>query len=229
MKDMFVKPTACILGLLAAYSQITPAIATNEIPSDIRFHVEARGIDGGLFVVSQRTEGERRIVDVTAKLKFKLGFITLKKVEHRSQEIWVGDQLVSLESKTKKGRELIKVSAELVDDHLEVNSSESGVLQMPLDSAPTSFTKPNLFVEEQPRTIDLLDTLNGIERPSLVRFRGVERKKLNGAVTDMRYFTVESRETGRITHEFWIDDADIAMLISMHTEDGTTVEYSYAG
>lgn len=223
------KTLAALAGFTLVMFQVAPAIAINDMPDGFAFTVKARGIDGGRFAVEQHEENGYRVVDVTANLKFKLGFITLKKVEHQSREIWNGGRLIRLEAKTRKDGELIHISAEAQPDCLMVQASNFGQLQMPADTSPTSFTKPDLFDTNESKEFTLLDTLNGKARPSRLDFVDTVTRKIDGVATDLRYFRVHSREDGRLTYEFWIDDAGMAMEIFMHTDDGTTVKYTYAG
>ncbi|MGF1605171.1 MAG: DUF6134 family protein [Rhodothalassiaceae bacterium] len=226
---LLAKACVVLTGFTIVAVQVAPATATNTVPDSFAFDVEARGIDGGKFHVSHSVEDGKRIVDVDANLKFKLGFITLKKVKHHSREVWSDNTLQALDSETKKDGDLILVKAEATPKCLLVQSSEKGELEMPLDTTPTSFTKPGLFNGTETRNIDLLDTLNGRERPSVLSFGGRERIKIRDALVDSRYYQVHSRETGELTHEFWIDDAGMAMQIFQHTDDGTKVEYTYSG
>lgn len=230
MPTILKRLIVCAAGAMALLAQIAPATASNTSPSDIVFDVKARGIRGGQFVVEEQIVDGQRVIDVTAKLKFKLGFITLKKVDHKSHEVWQDGKLLTLQSRTRKDGGIVEVTAEAHPDCLLVNSSEKGVLQMSLeDTSPTSFTKPGLFSSEEPRNIDLLDTLNGFERPSRIQFVERQQIKIKKVLTDVRYFIVHERDNDRLTHEFWIDDSDLAMKILLHTEDGTTVQYTYAG
>lgn len=96
--------SALILVLLVF---ATPVRA--DVPNQIAFDVYRNGQPFGEHVLDFQRDAGRTTVDVRIRLRAGLGPFTLFRYEHDAREVWQGDDLQVLESRTLKDGEELRV------------------------------------------------------------------------------------------------------------------------
>ena len=171
-------------------------------------------------------EGVR--VDIKAKIKIKVAFITVFRLTHNASEFWRDGQLIKLDATTHRNSKKADVEVTAQLRHLEIRTA-NGIDTAPLDSIPTSFTKTNLWQNGQDQELVLIDTLSGLQRPSDFRVGNWVKLDLGGHTIDARYYSITRKDTGALTHEFWVDEAGNMMQTHLMTKDGQSIFYRFSG
>lgn len=216
---------AVILGgasaypVTAGYGDVTEA--------SLRYEVTRKGQVIGRHEIDYRFGDDDQItIQITARMRVKFAFITAFRLDHRASELWRDGQLVELRSETRRNKKALTVSVEAREDHLAVITAD-GTAIAPLDLVPTSFTKDDIWITEGTKDIMLLDTLSGAQRPSTLAVSGLVDFEVNGSTMPVRHYTITNNETGKLSHEFWIDEEGYAMRIHLITKDGQSLFYHW--
>lgn len=216
-----------ILVFLSIVFYFTPVQAVDNIPdaNNLTYDIVRKGSVIGTHKVSFSADEEgERVVDIKARIRVKLAFITVFKLDHTSTEVWEGNQLERLVAHTKKNSKEAEVQVAVEGDALVLESPE-GEGPLPSDVVPTSFTKTDLWSVDGKRELTLLDTLSGLQKKSVLTGHGYRQLDVGGAVQDLRYYTIDEVESGVQTHEFWIDDAGNMVKCRFITKDGDELFY----
>lgn len=204
------------------------AISTPADMLSLSYDIERKGDVVGAHHVSysQNPSGEA-VVTIDAKVRVKFGFITVFRLDHESTEIWADNQLESMVSTTRRNKKEEKVVVRSHDEFFEVDSDE-GVATAPLDLVPSSFTKPDFWIEFGERQFTLLDTLSGLTRPSVLVCGDPVTLVFDGQAYDTTYYSIKEVDDDRLSHEFWIDADGYLIKGILHTKDGETLVYKMA-
>ncbi len=95
-------------------------VARADAPDDVAFDVYRNGAPFGEHVVSfdEKADGALQ-VQVEIELRVGFGPLTVFRYEHESEEVWVGDDLVSLTASTLKDGERVRFSLSNDDERYE--------------------------------------------------------------------------------------------------------------
>lgn len=137
----------CALLLVLAF----PAWASQ----DAHFAVLRDGRPIGHHRVEVERHGDETRVAVSIALDVSFGFLPLYSYRHQSTEVWRGDRLQRLDSRTDDNGERMTVTAVASEAGLQVDGPEGRRL-LPADTVPTSYWNPAL-VAQRP----LMDSQNG--------------------------------------------------------------------
>lgn len=232
MMDVMSKTRRFVPALLVlAGLHIAPAVAVDKAPdtSTLSYTIERKGSPIGHHVITYgQSESGARLVEIDAKIRVKLAFITVYRLDHSGEELWAADQLLNMVTHTERNNEKEKVALRAAGNYfvLEANGEQQ---MAPLDLVPSSFTKPDFWIDEGSKDFLLLDTLSGQVRPSRLNYEGRVALELGGQAFDTRYYRIDNLELGTLSHEFWIDDAGYLVQAHLLTRDGESLYYKFAG
>ncbi len=196
--------------------------------SDYEYSIFRNDREIGRHIVRFEETSDGIKVDIEAQIRIKVAFITVFRLNHNASELWQGGQLVTMSALTKRNSKKAHVEVTARPGHLEVKTDKD-VTSAPLDSVPTSFTKTNLWETVGDRPLVLLDTLTGQQQPSDFRAGGLVGLDLDGRTVDARYYSITRRDTGALTHEFWVDEAGNMMQTHLMTKDDQSIYYRFSG
>jgi len=174
-----------ILLLSTVILASNPAHAVIPNDGDIRFEILRNGEPFGEHIVSFEKDGNQTRVSIDIEMKYMLGPIALFRYEHRNEEIWQGDRLISMISQTYDD-----------GDDYQVNARWANVLKADVntDGAVSSFEAPsNLYTTSywNPKMLkasQLLNSQKGIIEDVSVSKAGVEDiETAQGLVKAQRY------------------------------------------
>lgn len=123
--------------VVAVMAPVADAVAAGPDRS-IAFTVFRDGLPIGHHRVSVRPDGDRTEVQVDIALDVSFAFLTLYTYRHRSTEIWQGDRLISLDSRTDDNGTAMQATVQATPDGLRGTGS-AGPLRLPADAVPTSY------------------------------------------------------------------------------------------
>lgn len=132
---------AVTLGMAVPEAGAEPAVAGPD--RSVAFTVFRDGLPIGYHRVSVRPEGDRTEVTVDIALDVSFAFIRLYTYRHQSTEIWQGDRLVSLDSRTDDNGTAMRATVQATPDGLRGTGS-AGPVRLPADAVPTSYWTPSL-------------------------------------------------------------------------------------
>lgn len=151
-------------------------------------------------------------IDFTVKF---MGF-TAYRYSHRAQEVWAGNTLVSLASRTDDNGTKYSVQAVREDGALVVARNAEGRTVLPSQVLPSSHWN----IQQVQQSV-LLNTQKGTE--ARVRIAPVGRETVqtaSGTIAATRY-----RYSGDVAMDQWFDDRGRWVKTSFTASDGSTIEY----
>ena len=189
------------------------------VPSDgkLEFVVTRNGHAIGTHVYQFSHDGERVQVQIKTDIDFKLLFIPVYRFRHESKEIWDGDKLASLVSKTDDNGEPVRLEVKSSGSVLKVNGQEGAQTTDPKMVAPASLWNVAAVRRQQ-----LIDTIDGMLLAIKASFMGEEKVRIG----DRDVPAVHYKITGDYQRELWYDSKDGTLLrVRFTAEDGSEVEY----
>lgn len=205
------------LSQTAAAQTISPLIQSVPKSRVLEYAVMRNGDSIGEFVFRFRPDGERLAVDVDSKIEYRLFFIRLYYHFHRSREVWRGDRLISMKSKTDDNGEEKILEVTENDDGLDVIGPK-GERKVAAGMPPASFWHAAALKSPQ-----MIGTISGGIENIEAAFIGDETIQVKGQPVKTKLYKM----TGDIKRELWFDPADNMALVHLRFEakDGSTVEY----
>jgi len=193
------------------------AATAAEVPSGTLLygiHHEKHG-DIGSHKVSFSRSGEDLMVDVEARIKVKILFITAYRLEADRMEIWRDGRLVAYKSQTHDDGTDFAVSAEAKAGKLIIEGSD-GTVEAPGDVYPIH--PWNVALTE--RSL-LMDTKTGELLEVSVAEMGVENIEAGGQQVRARKFVV----SGDLERELWYGPDDTWLQLRFD-EDGAKITFT---
>jgi len=138
------------------------------------FDVYREGDRIGVHEVRLRQDGDRIEADIHIDLAVKFAFLTAYRYEHRNREVYEGDQLVSMRSRTDNNGEKLKVDVTRDGDELVVDG-KAGRRRVAGDLLPTTYWQPRSVRQNR-----WIDSQNGRVVESEVTALGADRIRYEG-------------------------------------------------
>jgi hypothetical protein len=219
--------TVLLLGMgTGALAQEAP------YPPVVTFAVVRNGENIGKHVITFQQKGDSRIVTVNADITVKAMGVAAYHYVHRSNEVWVGDQLQSLQATTEDNGRKFSVSAQRAGANLKVEHTSTGPVasaaydgfQAPdvsRETLPASTMPTSLWNFRYAKQSTLLNTQYGIpSRVTIVQGPKELVKTAKGSVEATRY-----TYSGDLHMELWYDARDRWVRGTFAAIDGSKVEY----
>lgn len=203
--------TLLLLGGLA----LLPRAARAAVPDAgrIDFEVLRNGDPIGHHRLAFDEEDGRLHVDIEIQLDVTFTVITLYRYRHRNHEVWDGERLVSLETRTDDNGEEYRVSAQAKGERLIVDGS-AGRLELPGDTLPTSYWHEGMVQHSE-----WLDTQRGALLRSDVEPGGVETIRARGEQIEATRYSLR----GDLACDLWYRDGHWEKL--RFQISGSTIDY----
>lgn len=140
-----MRRSACSLAVVAvlALSLVPSPGGAAEPDRSVDFTVFRDGAPIGHHRVSVRPDGDRTEVQVDIALDVWFAFLKVYTYRHRSTEIWQGDRLISLDSRTDDNGTAMRALMQATPDGLR-GSGSAGPVRLPADAVPSSYWTPAL-------------------------------------------------------------------------------------
>ncbi|MFP4269107.1 MAG: DUF6134 family protein [Alphaproteobacteria bacterium] len=178
-----------------------PALA-DRADGRLLFDVYREGDRIGTHELRLRQEGDRIEADITIDLAVKFTVVTAYRYRHRNREVYEGEQLVSMSSRTNNNGEKLSVDVRREGDELVVDG-KAGRQRVAGDLIPTTYWQPRSV--ERNRWID---SQNGRVVESEVTHVGTERIRYEGGEARADRY----RLSGDLDCELWYGDEGWAKL-----------------
>ena len=210
-----------VLGALFLFSigldSVFAAVPGNGV---LKFAIVRNGKEIGFQVYRFRQVQDAVEVVVSTRIKFKLGFITVHRLNHDSHEIWKKDRLVAFSSSTSeknivKGRTKYHVAVQEDGEDLSVEAAQDG-WRAPTDAIPASFWNSE-FVHAN----TLIDTVDGAKLVVTVEPLGNDVISVNGGMLDARHYRV----SGDMERELWYDHNNVLVQVRFIADDGSEIQF----
>jgi len=194
---------------------LSPQVVRAAVPKTGRIDFEV--LRDGEPIGHHRLRFERRDgrlhVDIEIKLDVTFTFVTLYYYRHRNHEVWEGDRLISLETRTDDNGDAYRVSAQAKGDKLIVEGS-AGRLELPGDTLPTSY-----WHEQMVERGEWLDTQKGRLVRSEVTSLGAETIRSRGDEIEATRYALR----GDLDCDLWYRDGHWQKL--RFSISGSTIDY----
>jgi hypothetical protein len=221
---------AFLIGLLVASP---PALAADHAyPPVVTFAVYRNGENVGRHVINFQLKGDARIVTVDVDITVKALGVAAYRYVHHANEVWVGDQLQSLQSTTDDNGRRFVVSAQRAGASLKVEHTSTGPVasaaydgfQAPdvsHETLPASTMPTSQWNFRQVKQTTLLNTQYGVPAHVMVAPGPREPVRTSkGSVEATRY-----SYSGDLHMDLWFDDHGRWVKGIFTAFDGSTVEY----
>ena len=183
---------------------------------ELAFTVTRNGAPIGSHVYHFDRQGRRVVVDIHTDIDFRLLWIPVYRFRHESREIWDGDRLVRLVSKTDDNGEPVALDVTTDGSVLKVGGDAEPFAVDPM-AVPASLWNPVVVKRER-----LLDTVNGMVLTPKAAFVGEELLTVAGRQVQTRRYKL----SGDYSRDLWYDAGDGSLVrVLFEARDGSEVEY----
>lgn len=203
-----------LIGVLAAGGALAWPLPSRAAPADLYFEARRNGDPIGHHRVRFTEDDDRLIVDIEIGLTVTFAFIPVYRYRHQNREVWAGDRLIRLDSKTDDDGVRSWVSARADGDSLLVDSS-AGSSAMPRETFPTSYWHEDTVSQEA-----WLDTQAGRLVRAKVEAMPAEPILAAGRTVQAKRYRLD----GAISCDLWYHDGRWSKLRFVASE-GSTIEY----
>lgn len=155
----------------------------------------------GSHIVSERKEGERRVVETVVDLSVFFGAWSF---ESRQEEIWEGERLIAFTSTTDDDGEWHEIAAVPAGEGLLMKGHHHET-PLPADAAPENFH--HAFIRDR---TTVFETKKGWPRRIAVAAVGRDAIRIDGRLTPANRYAV----MGDLTRMLWYDDEDRLLRIA---------------
>jgi len=191
---MFSRRQFALAGTAAAGALVMarPGLAQGA-EGRLLFDVYREGDRIGTHELRLRQEGDRIEADITIDLAVKFAFVTAYRYQHRNREVYEGEQLISMSSRTNDNGEKLKVDVRRDGDELVVDG-KAGRQRVAGDLIPTTYWQPRAVKHNR-----WIDSQNGRIVESEVTRVGTERIRYEGGEVPADRF----RLSGDLDCDLW--------------------------
>ena len=206
--------SAAALATISTASAETGFQWTPAAGDQLVFDVLRDGKSFGSHVVTFERAGDRLEVETDIELEVKFGPLRVFHYVHEADEVWSGQELQSVDARTKEGGDWADVTVRRVSDGLRTaGPAFNGV--HPYNLVPSSHWNIN-----QMRGDAMLSTETGERLPIEVENLGVETVSVGGKSIKATHYRV----TSDLVASFWYDDQGRWVKCAFEAR-GSQVEY----
>lgn len=206
---------AFILLLITASSS---AFGADSLPygQGLSFAVVRNGQQIGSHKLAFEQQGGQLKVSTSIDLTVKVVGITAYRYSHRAQEVWSGDALLSLTSRTDDDGKQYAVQANRTGEGIAVQAQSAGRQVLPATILPSSHWNFRQVAQNV-----LLNSQKGNEARVTVTSLGRETiKTASSTLQATRY-----RYDGDVKMDQWFDDRGRWVKMAFAGSDGSAIEY----
>lgn len=192
------------------------AAAYEPPPGQVEYAIEHSKYDRiGTHSVSFSRSGGDLIVNVVIRIRVKLLFVTVHRVESERREVWRGGRLVAYRARTDENGDLVTVSARMEGVKLAITGPE-GTVRASGVVFPSHPWNPGIAKQTQ-----LMDTKTGELLKVSVEPTGEEVVEVAGKPVRTQKYTV----SGELDRELWFDGAGNWIRLRF-VRDGATITFT---
>jgi len=205
-------------ALLLVLAACSSAVASDGVPygQTLSFVVMRQGQPIGSHKLTFERDGNHLKVSTSIDLAVKLVGITAYRYSHRAQEVWDGDALASLTSRTDDDGKAYAVQANRTAEGIVVQAQGAGRIVLPATIIPSSHWN----VRQVTQTI-LLNTQKGNEARVKITALGREAVKTSSTTLQATHY----RYDGDVKMDQWFDDRGRWVKMAFAGSDGSPTEY----
>jgi len=180
------------------------------------FTVIREGENIGTHQIHFRKNGAALEVDIKTRIAVKFAFITVFRFEHDGHEVWRGNKLVAMETKTNDDgtNHSLVVSADGYGELKIVGDSEERTVKD--DIIPASLWNV-AFLDDKA----LLNSLVGTQLAIDVVYVGEEPITVAGRTIHAKHYCM----TGDFERELWYDNDSVLAKVAFKGKDGSDIQY----
>lgn len=206
------------LFLLVFLTASSSAVGADRLPygPDLSFSVWRNGQQIGRHKLAFEQDSGQLKVSTSIDLAVKLVGITAYRYSHRAQEVWSGDALLSLTSRTDDDGKQYTVQANRTGAGIAVQAESAGRQVLPATILPSSHWN----FRQVAQTV-LLNSQKGNEARVKVTALGRETiRTASSTLPATRY-----RYEGDVKMDQWFDDRGRWVKMAFAGSDGSAIEY----
>lgn len=209
------RPSLALAAILALLPLAAPASAAVPPNGRLSFAVFRDGSQVGEHQLTFRKQNGNLAVDISTKIAVKVAFITAYRFEHEGHEVWHGDRLVRLWSKTNDDGTHHVLDAEAANAGLEIHADGHDA------DAPATIIPASLWNEGILQGGRILNTLDGSRMAIQVADLGPDAVFVKGSKETAHHYAI----TGDLQRELWYDSNHVLVRVRFKAKDGSTIEY----
>lgn len=204
-------------GLLLLLLGAVPAGAERSGPGDgtLSYAVLRNGAEIGSHVFRFRHDGHRLIVEIHTRMAVRWAVLTVYRFEHDGTEIWQGDRLVAMQTRTNDDGKHHLIDARSNDTGTTVEV-EGKPHQLEAGLLPASLWNPRVLAQAA-----LLNTVDGTPAHVAARQLGEEMLQVQGRAVVARHYAL----TGDLAREVWYDPDGRLVKVRFKAKDDSDIEY----
>jgi hypothetical protein len=204
--------------LLLAMAAISPAAAADGLPygQTLSFAVMREGQQIGSHRLVFERDGVQLRISTSIDLAVKFVGITAYRYSHRAQEVWAGDALVSLTTRTEDDGKAYAVQAARTGEGIAVQAEGAKRTVLPATIMPSTHWN----IRQVSQTF-LLNSQKGVEARVKTTPLGREAVKTSSNTLQATRY----RYDGDLKMDQWFDDRGRWVKTSFKGSDGSTIEY----
>jgi hypothetical protein len=205
------KRIATFLALMALPSL---TLAASEQHWRFRVYLDGKPIGYHDFLLSEHND--ERELQSRASFEYRMLFVKLYEYEHENTEVWHGNCLAEVASRTDADGKPYEVKGRRLDDRFVVQAT-AGVQELPACIMSFAYWNPAFLRQKR-----LLNMQNG--EFTEVRVSGPEHVALarDGSVQPARRYKLEGRE---LDIELWYSENNEWLALEAATDGGRTLRY----
>jgi len=207
-----------VVVLLLIMAAIAPSADADSLPygPTLSFVVIREGQQIGSHKLVFERDGAQLKVSTSIDIAVKFAGITAYRYSHRAQEVWSGDALVSLTSRTDDDGKAYAVQANRTADGIAVQAGGAKPAALPATIIPSSHWN----IRQIAQTV-LLNSQKGNEARVNIATLGREAIKTSSSTLQAMHY----RYDGDLKMDQWFDDRGRWVKTSFKGSDGSTIEY----
>ena len=205
------------LGLVAVAVYPVAGMSLGTSSRDhLAFTVTRNGEPIGSHTYRFERQNGRVTVDIRTDIDFRLLSLPVYRFKHQSQEVWDGDRLVRMGSKTDDNGEPVSLDVRADGPVLKIGRDD-GAVEVDPRAVPASLWNP-VVVERQ----RLLDTVNGNVLSTTSTDLGSDSLTVGDTTVPAHRFRI----SGDYHRDLWYDSRDGSLVrVRFEAKDGSEVEY----
>lgn len=203
-----------LVALLMALAG-SQAFAAPPPGGQLNFTILRNGSEVGSHEMLFRRTPDDLQIDIATKVLVKVAFIPVYRFEHEGHEVWHGDRLTRLWSKTNDDGTSHALNVTAAGPALAVLADGNPVVDRPL-RIPASLWHEGIL-----RQSAILNTLDGSSMAIAVSDLGSENIPVAGRPVPARHYAI----TGDLQRELWYDEHNVLVKVRFKAKDGSDIEY----
>jgi len=205
-----------LIFAVLVFGQSTAQASSVPNSKEIHFQILRNGSPFGTHsLVFSENEKDQTVVDINIQMKYSLGPVNIFKYVHSNQEIWEGNEIVSVNSYTYDNGEEYSVEAVWYDDYADIRAQNKSY------DAPASIYSTSYWNKAMLEADELLNTQKGNIEKIKVTSLGKEDIISEGQTIEAEAYQLDAH----IPLKIWYDADSKEWVKLKFTIRGSELEY----